>query len=52
MTDTPTSTNDEARRLIDEALSDLKNVNLVEASDMTDLLLDIRLALDAVETSV
>lgn len=37
--------NTEARRLIDEALADLAGVNLVEASDMTDLLLDLRLLL-------
>lgn len=44
MTDTNTI-NAEAKRLIDEALADLKGVNLVEASNMTDLLLDIRIAL-------
>lgn len=43
--------NTEARRLIDEALADLAGVNLVEASDMTDLLLDLRLLLISEETS-
>lgn len=42
MTETNTI-NTEARRLIDEALADLSGVNLVEASEMTDLLLDLRL---------
>ena len=46
-----TDINAEARRLIDEALSDLAGVNLVEASDMTDLLLDLRLLLISEATS-
>lgn len=37
--------NPEAKRLINEALSDLSGVNLVETSQMIDLLLDILLAL-------
>lgn len=44
MTDTNTI-NAEAKRLIDEALSDLAGVNLVEASEMTNLLLDLRILL-------
>lgn len=44
MTDTNTI-NAEAKRLIDEALSDLSGVNLVEASEMTNLLLDLRILL-------
>ena len=36
---------DKAYGLIDEALSDMAGVNVVEASKMTDLLLDLRLLL-------
>jgi hypothetical protein len=35
----------EAKRLIDDALAEIKHQNFVEVSTMTDLLLDIRLAL-------
>jgi len=35
----------EAKRLIDEALADIKNQNFVETGAMTDLLLDLRLLL-------
>jgi hypothetical protein len=45
MTEQVTDINTEAKRLIDEALADLAGVNLVEATQMTDLLLDIRSAL-------
>lgn len=35
--------NTEAKRLIDEALADYSHVNFVEAGDITNLLLDLRL---------
>ena len=41
--------NAEAKRLIDNALADLSSVNIVEASDMTNLLLDIRILLSETE---
>jgi len=35
--------NKEAKKLIDEALADYSGVNFVEAGDITNLLLDLRL---------
>jgi hypothetical protein len=39
---------DRAYELIDEALSDMAGVNVVEANKMTDLLLDLRLLLSQI----
>jgi|688.fasta_scaffold00184_20 hypothetical protein len=36
-----------ARKLVDEALSEISGRDLVSSSEMTDLLLDIRLHLEA-----
>lgn len=46
---TPT---DRAYGLIDRALSDMKGVNVVEANKMTDLLLDIRLLITEMNSSI
>jgi len=51
MTEQLVDLNSEAKRLIDDALAEIANVNFVEAPKMTDLLLDIRLALGVADES-
>lgn len=46
---TETTPTERAYALIDEALADMAGVNIVEASKMSDLLLDLRLLLAKIE---
>lgn len=49
MNATTTSPTEEAYKLIDETLSELKGVNIAEASKMSDILLDLRLLIAKME---